>query len=158
LIDAGLFFAVGAFNPAIPGAEDIDLTRRLSLAADIAGTPSPVACITMGEEGSTTDYSGSRRLLRAVREQVLDKPGTRARLRNSASSPYWHGRITRIYLTSALCNMGQGKFWTVQERMVQSVASLAAAGNGVFSSQFWQALLCAYKNETFARGFEAVGL
>lgn len=151
-IDADLFFGIGGFNPAVPGAEDIDLIRRLSLRSDIAGTETLVACIVMGQEGSTTDYAGSRIRLRMARERTLDAPDTKARLLESATSPYWRGRIARVYSTSALWNLSQGRAFDAVNRGFQAVG---CAGDGVLSARFWQGFLGSYRNETFARGFAA---
>lgn len=151
-IDADLFFRIGAFNPAIPGAEDIDLIRRLSIYSDIAGTEALIACIVMGQEGSTTDYAGSRLTLRRARERALDAPGTKARLLESATSPYWRGRIARVYSTSALWNLSQGRAFDAANRGLQAVG---CAGSGVLSAHFWQGFLGNYRNETFTRGFAA---
>lgn len=154
-IDASLFFAMGGFNPAVPGAEDIDLIRRLSLRSDIAGTEALVACIVMGEQGSTTDYAGSRITLRQARERVLDTPGVRPRLLESAATPYLRGRIARVYATSALWNLGQGRVFDAAGRAFHGAGTSLARGSGLFSAEFWRGFVRAYQNETFARGFAA---
>lgn len=158
LFDADLFFRLGGFDPLIPGAEDIDWTRRVALKTDIAGMHELVACIGMGTEGSSTDYARSRQLIRPNREFVLNQPGTFARLRAGATTAYWSGRLSRIYLTSVLWNLKQRKATTALSRSVHAVISLFAAGPDVFTPDFWAALTQPYRNDTFQRGFREAGL
>lgn len=158
LFEAGLFFALGGFDPLIPGAEDIDLTRRVALKTDVAGTREMVACIGMGTEGSTTDYVRSRELIRPNREIVLDQPGAFTRLRAGTTTAYWSGRLSRIYLTSVLWNLKQGRIAAATSRFLYGLGSLCLAGARVCTSDFWLALAHPYRNDTFQRGFRAAGL
>lgn len=156
LFDAGLFFKLGGFNLLIPGVEDIDWTRRIALTIDVAGTRELVACIGMGTEGSSTDY-GSRELIRTEREFVLDQSGAFTRLHVGANTAYWSGRLLRIYLTSALWNLKKRRVTTAVSRTAYGFVSLFTAGLGVFKPDFWSALIQLYRNDTFQRGFDAVG-
>jgi len=153
LIQAGMFFAVGGFNPLIPGAEDIDLCRRVALNGDIAGTPVTVACIGMGVEGSSTDYARALEHSRWAREKILSQLGAFARMRTSAHSDYWHGRITRAYLTSAVWNLQRRNILTMVSRTTLGLASVVLAGRHIFSGGFWRAVTKSYESETFLRGF-----
>ena len=59
-IDAKSFFAVGGFASLaslLGGDEDVDLSRQITLRADIAGTFKLVAAIRIGQESSTTNYT-----------------------------------------------------------------------------------------------------
>lgn len=158
LFDARLFFSLGGFNPLIPGAEDIDLTRRVALETDIAGTMALVACIGMGREGSSTDYDWSKEALKAPRESLLDQRNTYARLRAGATSAYWWGRLLRIYATSALWNWQQRRIMAGFSRFLGALATLLYAGRQILSQDFRTAFTGPYRNETFRRGFIEAGL
>jgi glycosyltransferase involved in cell wall biosynthesis len=153
LIDAKTFFDVGGFNPLIPGTEDIDLVRRIALRAEVAGTPAIVAAITMGTEGSATDYPRAAQFRRWAREAVLNEPTAFRRMRLSANSSYWQGRVIRAYLTSAVWNLAHRRVFTALSRAAYSLAGLALAGRHILSGNFWRDLAQNYESETFLRGF-----
>jgi hypothetical protein len=152
LIRADAFFAVGGFNPLLAGPEDIDLLRRIALQHDLAGMPEVVACLAMGQEGSTTDYDHHPERSRWAREMILSTDGVWARMKASASSDYWHGRMVRAYLTSALWNLQHKRLWTAVSRLTYTFYAIALAGSYLFSARFWQAVLKPYSSETFAHG------
>ena len=152
LIEANTFFAVGRFASLIPG-EDVDLCRRVALVGDMAGTSALVACIAMGVEGSSTDYTRGPEHSRRAREKILNEPGVLARMRASARSGFWHGRITRTYLTSALWNLQHRNLLAATSRVLSGLVSLVLAGHHIVSSGFWCAVMRSYESETFLRGF-----
>jgi glycosyltransferase involved in cell wall biosynthesis len=154
LIRADAFFAVGGFNPLLVGPEDIDLLRRIALNYEVAGTEALVSCVAMGEEGSTTDYDHHPERSRWAREKILDTAGVFERMRKSATSGYWHGRIPRAYLTSMIWNIQRKRFSTAASRASFGLYALFLAGAAAFSPTFWQALLKPYSSQTFARGLE----
>ena len=153
-IRADVFFEVSGFNPLLCGPEDIDLLRRAMLHTDIAGTVQIVACVARGEEGSTTDYEHSIEQSRGARERILSSPGVFARMRGSASSSGWHGRVGRIFFTSAVWNLQRKRFFPAASRLTLGAAGCALAGRHVLSASFWRSLARPYASETFARGFE----
>jgi glycosyltransferase involved in cell wall biosynthesis len=153
LIDAKTFFDVGGFHPLIPGTEDIDLARRIALRAEVVGTPAIVAAITMGTEGSATDYPRAAQFRRWAREAVLNEPTAFQRMYHSANSSYWQGRIIRTYLTSAAWNLAHRRVFTALSRTAYSLAGLALAGRHILSGNFWRDLAQNYESETFLRGF-----
>ena len=154
LIRAEMFFAVDGFNPLIAGPEDIDLLRRIALRGDIMGTDELVAYIARGEEGSTTDYAQHAEMRRWSRERTLDAPGVFSRFRASANSSYLHGRVLRVYLTSALWNLQHRRLFSAASRGVFSLAAFARAGRRVLSADYWRALASDYDNQTFSKGFQ----
>lgn len=154
LIRAETFFAVGGFTPRLHATEDVDLCRRVALRGELAGTSELVARIGMGRENSSTDISRANEFSRQARERILNEPGVFPRMRLSARSSEWKGRITRIYLTSVLWNIRQRKGFTAASRMIWSAASLVLAGKSLFSPQYWQAVTHSYQSRTFARGFQ----
>lgn len=157
LIDTETFFAVGGFNPLIPGIEDMDLARQLALRYNLASMSAIVACISMGDEGSTTNRFHATEYGRWAREKVLNESGVFARLRTSARSSYWHGRITRAYLTSAVWNLQHKNVFVTASRTIFSLMSFALAGHHIFSRDFWSAVTKHYESEAFLRGFWDAG-
>jgi glycosyltransferase involved in cell wall biosynthesis len=153
LIKARMFFAVGGFNPLITATEDIDLCRRIALRGDMAGTSATVVCKAMGEEGSTTNYARGVQYSRWAREIILSEPGSFARMRASAKSSYWHGRVARVYSTSAVWNLQRKNVLTAASRMTFALSSLALAGWHILSPNFWRAVTKRYESEAFLRGF-----
>ncbi|MFQ5577257.1 MAG: glycosyltransferase family 2 protein [Anaerolineae bacterium] len=156
LIDAAAFFAAGGFNPLIPGIEDIDLGRRLALAGEVAFAATPVACIGMGEENSSTNRALTTGYSRRARETILNRPGVFARMRVSATSPFWRGRMARAYLTSVVWNARRKNMFTAAGRAWHGLASLALAGSSLLSIEFWRAVAHPYRSQTFERGFDEV--
>lgn len=153
LIKADTFFAIGGFNPLIPGGEDIDLARRIALRGRLAFTPATVACVGIGTEGSTTDYARAAQNTRRARELVLSESGAFARMFSSASSNYWHGRVVRAYLSSLFWNLRRGHIFVAVGRAVMGLASLVLAAPHLISRRFWHAVARSYDSETFLRGF-----
>jgi glycosyltransferase involved in cell wall biosynthesis len=154
LIDSRKFFSVGGFNLFIPGAEDIDLSRRIALHGNFTGMPEVVVCIGMGVENSSTDYVRALNDARWAREKILNEPHVFARMRASANSSDWHGRILRVYLTSVVWNLQRMNVFIAVSRAIFGLASLFLAGYRIFSPGFWHAVVKKYESQTFLRGFQ----
>jgi glycosyltransferase involved in cell wall biosynthesis len=152
IIDASAFFAAGGFNPLISGPEDIDLLRRLCLQGTLAGTPNVVARISWGAESSTTDHERHPAQSRWARERILNQPGVLARMRASAGSSYWQGRILRAYLTSLAWNVRRRRLLVAASRAACGLAGLALAGRRALSPAFWRAATRPHASEAFAEG------
>lgn len=155
LIKTSVFYAVGGFNVLITGPEDIDLLRRISLQRDLAETDAVVAWVGMGTNNSSTNYADHPRQSRIAREQILNQEGVFARLRASATSPEWKGRLTRIYATSAVWNLQHGRWLVALSRLLAALGSLLTAGSALVRPEYWRALRQQYASDTFARGFAA---
>lgn len=153
-IERKTFMRIGGFNPLLIGPEDIDLLRRVLLDEEIAETPNFIAHVVMGGEGSTTDYDRHPQASRRAREKILYDSNVFQRMRSSAVTPFWRGRMTRAYLTSALWNIQRRRFFTAFDRLFYSVASVLSSGNGSFSKDFWRAVSQAYSSETFEAGIQ----
>jgi glycosyltransferase involved in cell wall biosynthesis len=150
------FMRIGGFNPLLTGPEDIDLLRRFLLEETLAETPNLVAYVIMGGEGSTTDYVRHPQASRWARETILDAPNALSRMQRSAISPFWHGRLLRIYLTSMMWNLQRRRLFTAASRLFASVQSVAAAGIDFLRPDYWQAVSKPYASVTFEAGFQAV--
>ena len=153
LIDAELFHRLGGFSTLITGPEDIDLFRRICLWGNIVGTSSLIASIERGDEGSTTPYKQHPVLSRLAREQILDDPLAFHRMKESATSGYWLGRMLRIYFTSAIWNLQHKLLSTAASRLVSGLSVIVLSHFRIFSVNFWNAFLKPYQSPTFARGF-----
>ena len=154
LIDARLFHRLGGFSSLITGPEDIDLFRRICLYGSVAGTSSLIATIERGDEGSTTPYSQHPAYSRLAREQILDDPLTFHRLKESATSGYWLGRMLRIYFTSAIWNLQHKRFANAASRLTSGLEVIGLSHFRISSVDFWNALLKPYHSPTFTRGFK----
>jgi hypothetical protein len=156
-IDRSLFFSLGAFHPWQAGSEDIDLARRAAVAVDFGFVPAPVAAVTMGAAGSTTDPARQRERSRRGRELVLDRPATFRRMLCGASGPAWRGGIVRIYLTSTAWNLARLRLPAAGVRLAFGLAAAARSGRDVFRGAFRRAVLHPYRSITFERAFDSKG-
>ncbi|MEZ5317438.1 MAG: glycosyltransferase [Vicinamibacterales bacterium] len=131
LLRATSFADVGGFDPAQVGTEDRDVGRALSMACLAAHTPALVAVIRVGQVGSTTDWSRLAELDRQGREKILRRTGAGRRLRSSAVTPYWRGRLVRAYAGSVLWNLRR-QAWP------EAMARLAGAVESAMTPRLWR--------------------
>jgi len=97
VIERGAFAAVGGFDERLSGYEDKDLLARVCLRYDLGGTAQPVAGILRGVWASTTRYGRDlHRQTWQSHERLLATAGAWERLRDSAGSDYWRGRLARL--------------------------------------------------------------
>jgi glycosyltransferase involved in cell wall biosynthesis len=157
IVDARAFFAVGGYDPLMPGGEDIDLCRRVALRGRTAGTRAVVVCVGMGIENSSTDYARLPAHSRRAREAILNEPGVFSEMRGSAHNSYWKGRITRAYATSVVWNLQHRRLFTAASRAAFALMSLAISGRHLLAPEFWRAVARPYKSSTFSRGFQVIG-
>jgi hypothetical protein len=139
LVKAAHFFAVGGFDqdPGLIGVEDRDLGRRMALAGAIGHAPAIVAQVRIGRDNSTTDWGRIAARDRWGREKSLRAPGAFARLRTSAPSSYWRGRVSRAYLASTAWNLRRWNVLTAASRLLMG---LAIAGWRPVSPSYWRGL------------------
>jgi hypothetical protein len=154
LIERKIFMQIGGFNPLLTGPEDIDLLRRILLEAEVAETPNLIANVVMGGEGSTTDYADHPQASRWAREDILNASDAYYRMRSSAVNPTWHGRISRVYLTSAVWNLQRLRLLTATSRIFLSIASTLTTVTDIFAKNFWRAVLKPYASITFETGIQ----
>jgi glycosyltransferase involved in cell wall biosynthesis len=142
LIRASAFFAAGGYQPVLRIAEDTDLGRQVGRAGDMAHTEAVIACKLNGEGWRTSvdTYPLSAEANRWSRDRVLAERGSLRRLRGSAHSPYWRGRILQAYAAAAHWNWKRGSYAAGASRALLAGLSLALAGPALLSQDYWQAL------------------
>ena len=139
-IQAKMFFAVGGYNPAICGTEDLDLCRQIALRGNFANTSTPVACLFRGQAWSTsTNYQRGPEDLRHSRAKILREPNAFKRMLSSADSGYWYGRIFRTYITTALFHFRHRQLFAAMSRSLFGLIGFILAGRYVLLPEFWQA-------------------
>ncbi len=158
LIERNAFYDIGGFNPLLKGPEDIDLLRRFLLDEELEEAPNLVAYVKMGSAGSTTDYVQHPLSSRQAREAILGAPNCFRRMNSSAVNSYWRGRMTRVYLTSALWNLQRRRYFTFASRLIYAAACAGIVNAGLLSKGFWQAVSKPYASITFARGIQNAGI
>ncbi len=139
LLRAADFFTAGSFDsePEIIGVEDRDLGRRLSVRGHVAYTPTLVAQIRIGEQGSTTNWQTIHESDRWGREKALRMRHALRYLHRSVSSAYWRGRVCRAYLASAEWNLRRGSLLTAVSRLL---AALSFTGYHALAPAFWRGI------------------
>lgn len=149
IIKANAFFELGGFSPLISVTEDEDLCRRAAYHGDFANTSDTVACLYRGQSWKTSsNYLRAPEDVKYSRDLILSKPGVLKRLRVSADSSYWHGRILRIYLSTISWNLRRKRFFTAISRMIYSLAFLGLSVINIFSSEFWAGVKAHHAPET----------
>ena len=139
LLKTKQFFMAGAYDPAptLTGVEDRDLGRRIALVSTIAYTSAVVARIRIGEIGSSTNWATIAEGDRRGREKALQAHNAFNRLRESANSSYWRGRVARAYFASMVWNMKRRNPLIATGRLM---AGLAITGLHLFSPDYWHGL------------------
>lgn len=141
LIRAQDFFQVGGYSPFIRGTEDQDLCRRIAAMGSLANVTTAVACLFRGADWQTsTDYGRAAEDTRRSRDEIINQPGAWRRLRASADSGYWHGRIVHVYLSLALWHLRHSRFFTAASRACYGLTVWLLSGRHLTNRQFWQAL------------------
>ena len=149
LIQAHAFFEIGGFNALIRVTEDEDLCRRAAYYGEFANTPQVVACLFRGQTWNTSsNYQHGPENVKYSRNLILSKPGVFQRLRASAISNYWHGRILRVYLSTILWNINNKHYLTALSRALYSLAAITVSNYRIFTSQYWSGLKADHVPET----------
>ncbi len=105
LIRSNDFFAVGGFDPHFSVIEDKDLCRKIARTCDFGQVPQTVVVMLRGQAGTSTNYRHATIQSVESRKDILEKPGSFRRMRLSAGTPYWKGRMVRAYLTCVVWNL-----------------------------------------------------
>jgi glycosyltransferase involved in cell wall biosynthesis len=137
LLRADRFFVAGTFDPNMPASQDRDLGRRLVLTDTAAYTPTVVAVIRVGEQGSTTKWAILKEMDHLGREKALSAQGAFTRLRASATSSRQRGRVSRAYFASTAWNWRRKRWLTAASR---ASMGMAFAGWHIFSPHYWRGI------------------
>ncbi len=141
IIKRSTFWTAGGFGLSVVWREDADLVRKVARIGTLAGTLETVATIVLGETDSTT---GAQHLAdaraRKGREVLLATSGAWRRLWRSAKTPYWHGRIVRLYATSAFWNARRLRLSTTFRQLFMTLAAYLRSGLSRLRPAFWRAL------------------
>jgi glycosyltransferase involved in cell wall biosynthesis len=140
LVNPESFFAVGGFNYLITQGEDKEMCQRIALRDDFACTSATVVAISRGGV-STSDNLLGLIAGRREREKILNETGAFTRMRTSANSAYWRGRIVRIYLASVIWNMQERRILTVVKRTALGLMGFILAGQHIFNRDCWRAMI-----------------
>jgi glycosyltransferase involved in cell wall biosynthesis len=154
VLSAEAFFHSGGFNPRMTVGEDSDLCRRIALRGNITGSSELVLSASLGPTGSTADYSQLPQQSRWGREFIINEPMSLRRMRESADTCYWRGRIVRVYLSSAVWNIQNRRFFTAISRFTQAITCTVLSGGCLLSMDFWIAVGKPHRSISFARGFQ----
>jgi len=149
ILQSRAFFDIGGFNPLVCGTEDEDLCRRSAYYGEFANTPQVVACLFRGQTWSTsTNYLRAPEDVKYSRDLILSKQGVFHRLRTSANSSYWHGRVLRIYLSTISWNLKRKLFFTLFSRLYYSLLIALFSIYHVTSRDYWAGLLAHHVPDT----------
>jgi glycosyltransferase involved in cell wall biosynthesis len=149
IMQSQVLFEAGGFNPLICGTEDEDLCRRIAALGDFANTPDVVACLYRGQTWKTsTNYQRAPEDTKYSRDLILSKPKTFQRLRASAHSSYWSGRVLRVYLSTLAWNLRRKRLFTALSRLFYSSVFLALSIKYLFSPDFRAGLKADHVPET----------
>lgn len=141
IVKAEDFFSVGGFDPLILPGEETDLWIRIALRGKFANSIATVVNITRGIGwSSVTNLQKAPEQNRILRNRALNEDGVFRKLRDSADSSYWRGRIMSVYITTALWNWRQNRFFTFLSRTLWGSLWFFSAGLSLFSIDFWRGL------------------
>lgn len=141
MVQSQAFFRVGGFNPLISSSTEVDLYRRISLLGDCASASGLVAFVLRGEGWATSsEYDKAVTNNRLSREIVLGEEGAFSRLRASADSSYWQGRILHTYVASAKWNLRRRRILSATSRALYSLAWCLLGWRYLFSDEYWRAV------------------
>jgi glycosyltransferase involved in cell wall biosynthesis len=149
VIQARAFFEIGGFNPLISVTEDEDLCRRTAYHGEFANTAQVVACLFRGQSWNTSSsYLRASEDVKYSRDLILSKPGVFQRLRASADSSYWYGRILRVYLSTIIWNLKKKQLYTALSRMLYSLGVAVLSVPRIFARDYWAGLRAYHVPET----------
>jgi glycosyltransferase involved in cell wall biosynthesis len=149
MIKTEAFFAVGGYNPAIIGTEDLDLCRRLALTGDFANTGAAIGCLLRGTSWDTsTNYLRAPADTLKSREAVLSQPGAFRRCLSSTRDSYWSGRMLRVYLSLARYQWREKRYFLALGRSLATLGWALVAGRRLLKADFWAGVKADHPPET----------
>lgn len=139
MVKRDAFLGIGGFQPLISVGEDIDFCRRIALRHDFAHTSTSVVSVLRGDSwDSSTLQELAASFSRWGVDRILNEKGSFRRLRDSADSRYWWGRICRLYLGSALWNVQKSHVLRATGRFLLGGLGFFLANGRVLSGRFWK--------------------
>ena len=136
-----MFFKVGGFDLRFSRmGEQKDLIRRIARITTFASITLPVACVIQDHKKSTADWAIANAQSLRSRDMVLDEPGSFALMLNSATSPFWRGKLIRAYATCVVWQIRNRNIVKIFVRLVASLQGIAVSLPYVFSAKFWKGL------------------
>ncbi|NJC94769.1 MAG: glycosyltransferase family 2 protein, partial [Anaerolineae bacterium] len=123
LLKTSSFFMAGGYDPTpiLTGVEDRDVGRRLAFMGTLAFAPIVVAQVRIGEVGSSTNWNKIAEGDRWGREKALQTPNSYRRMRDSATSRYWRGRVSRAFFASMVWNLKQRNLFLALSRLTDGL-------------------------------------
>ena len=141
LMNRQAFLDVGGMHPEII-RYDQDMNIAFALISDFAYTDQIVACVRIGRQGSTVDWSKITADSRRIRERWLDHDNIMPKILDGMKgNVYLRGRICRNYLFSAVLNLKAGHLSTAAKRLIPL---LSLTSFYFVHPSFWQGLT--YRN------------
>ena len=137
------FHAVGGFDPKFDlNCEDVDLWARIAITDDFMNISDSVSVLWRenGAGSATHRLNAAPEYNRRARNVALSLSGAFGRLRKSATTPYWHGRVLRAYVITMLWHLRRRSFVHAAGRGAMGLLWLLLNLRAVVSAEFWQAL------------------
>lgn len=158
LVKTDVFFKVGGFDILVVNGEDMDLLRRVTRSEDVVETDALIACVGMGVDQSTTNYQWALSMARHAKNTLLIEQDIFPRLYASAKTPFWYGKIVRLYLGAFVAYLKQKHVLIALSQLWRAIIIICIKPKMWLSKYFWQAIMSTYVSESFLRGFEAANL
>jgi len=135
------YFSVGGLSPFYIPSEEIYLWGKIALQGRFVNTQDTVVYISRGIGwSSSVSYSICPENNRKIRDRALNEDGVFKKLRDSADTSYWRGRIMRVYIATALWNWRQRRFFTFLSRTLWGSLWFFSSGRSLFTIDFWSGL------------------
>lgn len=121
---------------------DQDMNIAFALKSDFAYTDEVVACVRIGRQGSTVDWSKITADSRKIREKWLNNDKLIPRIREGLKgNVFLRGRVCRNYLFSAVLNLKDGRISMAVNRLIPLIS---LTGFYIFHPAFWKGMT--YRN------------
>lgn len=144
ILSSEAFFKVGGFDARVTVVEDKDLYRKVAVLYEFAQTEMPITAVMRNRSDTTTNYSIATFKSIESRNYILRDPRAFRRMRLSADTPYWRGRMLRAYLTCVVWNF-QKKFRAqALINLAKSFAAVLISFTDLMKPAFWKAAFKAH--------------
>ena len=136
------FFEVGGFDSYYRYvSEDSDLWARLAAIGTFENVPFNLSVLWReGGSGHSIHRTTAPEYARFARDKALHINGAFRRLLTSHRTPYWNGRMVRVYLTTGLWRIKRKQYIIGISRLATACVWLLIAIKGWISAEFWQGI------------------